>query len=108
MFTSMCVPSAYLADSSVAESAGGSLKPPEAARGVCKLYLFGAPASLSRHLGWISSEGEFEDVTCTPAMVWGPGQSLWPGRTPWLLQSLCGRVSFVSSFPNESQSALSS
>lgn len=59
MFTSMCVPSAYLADSSVAESAGGSLKPPEAARGVCKLYLFGAPASLSRHLGWISSEGEF-------------------------------------------------
>lgn len=46
VFASLCVPSAFLADSSVAESAGRSLKPPEAARGICKLYLFGAPASV--------------------------------------------------------------
>lgn len=36
VLTSLCVPSAFSADSSVAESAEGSLKPPEATRGICK------------------------------------------------------------------------
>lgn len=52
VFTSLCVPSAFLADSSVIQSAGGSLKPPETAQQGLQTICLGHPAYLPRDLDW--------------------------------------------------------